>query len=410
MSEDLAAELLRQLVRIPSLNRMGRDLSGESFGESRLTDRLEAWFREWEVPFARYEVHPGRENIVARFDGNLPLSTPGSLLLLEAHQDTVPVDGMTIAPFEAAIENGRLYGRGACDVKGTMAAMLAAAKLRLDRQRTTSPSTEDVPMPTVLVALTVNEEFGFTGAQDLARRFQEERFDEILPRLPDGAVVGEPTDLRIVVAHKGVTRWRCRTHGKAAHGSNPAEGENAIYHMARLILAIERFAEEVLSHSTDHPYCGRPSLNVGLLAGGSAPNIVPDQCELNVDRRFVPGETSEGVHREMVDYLVAQAFDFEYSVLPPYMSAGALSESAGGPIADRLAEALTCRKIEPSRIGVDYATDAPFFAGCGIPTVVFGPGSIEQAHTIDEWIALDALTQATGVLMQLLGASVQEEK
>jgi acetylornithine deacetylase len=404
MSLDLPVELLRQLVRIPSMNRMGRDLSGEAFGEARLTDRLEEWFRRWEVPFARYEVHPGRENIVARFDGNLPLSEPGSLLLFEAHQDTVPVDGMTIAPFEAAIDDDRLYGRGACDVKGTMAAMLAAAKRRLDWQRSEAPVPEKEPLPTVLVALTVNEEFGFTGAQDLADRFARKRFDEILPRLPDGAVVGEPTDLRIVVAHKGVTRWRCRTHGKAAHGSHPEEGENAIYHMARLILAIERYAEEVLAASPEHPHCGRPSLNVGLLAGGSAPNIVPDRCELNVDRRMVPGESAEAAHREMVDYLSAQAFDFAYSVLPPYMSAGALSESASRPIADRLAESLSARGIEVHREGVDYATDAPFFAGCGIPTVVFGPGSIEQAHTIDEWIALDALNSATGVFLRLLGA------
>src|SRR5262249_33706533 len=149
----------------------------------------------------------------------------GRLMLLEAHQDTVPVGGMTIEPFTPTVRDGRLYGRGACDIKGGMAAMLAACA-RLAKERPAA-------MPTVVMACTVNEEHGFTGATALVRQWAES--GGFIPRRPDAAVIAEPTQLQVVVAHKGVVRWRCHTRGRAAHSSQPQMGDNAIFRMARVL-------------------------------------------------------------------------------------------------------------------------------------------------------------------------------
>src|SRR5262245_7789201 len=176
--------LLRDLVRLPSVNPMGRSMQGDFLFEHRVTDYLEQFFRGLGVPYERQPVAPQRDNIVARFE---PPGHRGTIAF-EAHQDTVPTDAMTIDPWGGVIDNGRLYGRGACDIKGGMAAMLAAfARLVRDR-----PSGG----PAVVMACTVDEEHTFLGVQRLARSLKA-----------DGAVVAEPTQLQVVHAHKGVVRW-----------------------------------------------------------------------------------------------------------------------------------------------------------------------------------------------------------
>lgn len=190
---------------------MGRSADSSEFYEYRLTDYLERFFERNGISFSRQPIAPKRENIVASVPGDPPPEHGGGLLLLEAHQDTVPVDGMTIPPFDPQIRDGRLYGRGSCDIKGGMAAMLAVMA-RLSQE---PPS----PRPTVVMACTVNEEHGFTGAIGLSRLWsgEEQQPSEIcplLPRRPDAAIVAEPTNLNVVVAHKGMVRWRCHTTGR----------------------------------------------------------------------------------------------------------------------------------------------------------------------------------------------------
>jgi acetylornithine deacetylase len=270
-----------------------------------------------------------------------------------------------------------------------MAAMLAALA-RLHQERPAA-------MPTILLACTVNEEFGFTGAAALPRLW-EPGGSGLLPRRPDAAVVAEPTNLQIVVAHKGVVRWRCTARGRAAHSAQPDAGENAIYRMARALVAIERYQKEVVGTLASHPLCGPATLSVGTIAGGVSVNTVPDRCTIEIDRRLAGREEPEAAQRHLIEYLQRQcdaAAWLEHE--RPFMSGLALDNEANGPLAERLAEAACEVAGGCRRVGVAYATDAAVLAAAGVPTVVFGPGSIEQAHTADEWIDLDQVRQAAEI-------------
>src|SRR5260370_21940702 len=179
-------------------------------------------------------------------------------IVFEAHQDPVPTDNMTIDPFGGVVENGRLYGRGACDIKGGMAAMLGAFA-RLVRERPASAAN-------LLIACTVDEEHTFLGVQHLVRRFRA-----------DAAVVAEPTQLQIVHAHKGAVRWHLHTTGRSCHSSRPELGVNAIYHMARVLPAVEAFADWLPTSRTD-PLLGPPPLRGGIIAGRTSVNTLPYPC------------------------------------------------------------------------------------------------------------------------------------
>jgi len=383
-------ETLSELVAIPSVNPMGGPDTGPEFGEARLTDHLESWFRRLGLPHQRLEALPGRDNLIARLDGDVPAERGGGLLLLGVHQDTVPVGGMTIEPWTPTVRGGRLYGRGACDVKGGMAAMLGAIA-RLAKERPAG-------MPTIVMACTVNEEYGFSGASRLAESLGGGP-GEMIPRRPDAAVIAEPTDMDVVVAHKGVVRWRCHARGRAGHSAQPEAGDNAIYKMARVLSAIERYQKEIVGTLGSHRLCGPATMSVGTIRGGISVNTIPAQCTIEIDRRLPPGEAPQAARQHLIDHLADDAdFGFPLEHDPPYMQGLALSDEENKPLADRLAAVATqvvggCRQV-----GVPYATDAAFISAAGIPTVVFGPGSIEQAHTEDEWLPLDQLEQAAEIL------------
>lgn len=372
---------------------MGRAASGPEYGEGRMTDCLESLFRQLKIPCRRQPVEPGRENIVATVEGEIPPAHGGKILLFAVHQDTVPVDGMIIDPWTPTVREGRVYGRGACDVKGGMTAMLAALA-RLAEQRPPG-------MPTVVLACTVNEEFGFTGI-DALRQAWNGTSDALLPRRPDAAIVAEPTGLDVVVAHRGVVRWHSHTRGRAAHSSRPEVGDNAIYKMARVLQVLERYQGEVVGSLGSHPLCGPGTMSVGVIRGGVSVNIVPDQCTIEIDRRLRPEEDPRLAYQHLIDY-VAQAPEIPFTVEhdPPYLEAPALSNDANGAIADRLLRIVREVSGRGETVGVAYATDAAFLAAAGIPTVVFGPGSIAQAHTVDEWISIDELQQAAEILYRL---------
>src|SRR5438132_5025834 len=238
--------LLRDLVARPSVNPIGRDLHGPGIYEHQVTAYLEEFFRGLGVPFERQALSPQLDSIVARCDA------PGArrTLLLEVHQDTVPIDGMTIDPFGAKIENGRLYGRGACDIKGGMAAMLAAFA-RLVREKPRGSMN-------VILACTVDEEFTFLGVQRLVR-------DGVRA---DFAVVAEPTQMHIVNAHKGAVRWHMTTTRRSCHSSNPDLGINAIYRIGQILPLIARYADKLKASRID-PLLGPATLSVGRIEGGT---------------------------------------------------------------------------------------------------------------------------------------------
>ncbi|VTR96556.1 M20 family metallopeptidase [Tuwongella immobilis] len=372
-------QLLADLVSIPSVNPMGRPADGPLFFENRVTDYLEQFFRNLGVPYERQPVAPLRDNIVARFD------SPGATrtLLWEVHQDTVPVDAMVIDPFAAEIRDGRLYGRGACDVKGSMAAMLTAFA-RLVREKPAGACN-------VILACTVDEEHTFLGVQELMRRGVQ----------AEAAIVAEPTGLNIVDAHKGVTRWKLTTPGRACHSSRPDLGVNAIYRMGLVLEATARYAQQ-LSASRSEPRLGVPTISVGRIEGGVSVNTVPDVCTIEVDRRLLPGESGAAAHEDHLAFLRSQpGIDFEL-LSKPWMACPALSNELSAKITAQLGQAIDAVVGSHSVFAVPFGTDASTIAEYGIPAVVFGPGSIDQAHTNDEWIELSQVEKAVEILLEVV--------
>jgi len=377
MSE--AVRLLQDLVSIPSINPMGRPASGPEYFEHRLTAYLEDFFRSLGVRYERQPVAPLRDNIIAYYD------VPGAYetLMFEAHQDTVPAHNMRIDPFAAKIEDGRLYGRGACDIKGGLAAMLAAFA-RVVREKPRHAQS-------LILACAVDEEFTFRGITEI-----------VLSGLrPDFAVVAEPTNLDIVHAHKGVVRWHLTTTGRACHSSQPHHGVNAIYRMARLLVGIEQYATELAATRVD-PLLGPATLSVGRIEGGQSVNVVPDWCCIEIDRRVVGGEDANQAPVELAEYLrQLPDIDFEFQCLPPWMCKQPLEPHGNEELVGRLARAIDKVRGWHRVRAVPFGTDASTLAEAGIPSVVFGPGDIAQAHTDDEWVSVEEVEQASEILFHL---------
>lgn len=375
-------EQLRRLVAIPSVNPMGRELSGPEYFEGRMTEHLAALFQGLGVDYQVIEVVPGRANVIARID------TPGAqqTVLLDAHQDTVPIDGMTIEPFVPHVREGRMYGRGSCDVKGGMASMLAAF-CRLVQNRPAGAAN-------VVLSCTCDEESTSLGVNDLTRLWTDaSRAGSLVSRAPDVSIVAEPTQLDIVVAHRGATRWKIRTAGRACHSSAPHQGINAIYRMARVVAELQRYADELPSLVKAHLLCGPATLSVGRIEGGISVNTVPDWCAVEVDRRVVPGEDGWRVIDELLAWLRPR-LEFDVEFLPPWIVGMALDDAHNGPLAEQLGACIAEVVGPRQRVGVPYGTHASRIAAKGVPSVVFGPGDIAQAHTKDEWIEIDQVRQA----------------
>jgi acetylornithine deacetylase ArgE len=372
--------LLKDLVVIPSVNPMGRDLQGPQIYEHRVTAYLEEFFRSLGVRCERQRVAPLRDNIVAYFEPPAPAKTT---VLFVAHQDTVPTDNMTIDPFAARIEGGRLYGRGACDIKGGMAAMLAAFA-RLTRQQPPGAAN-------LILACTVDEEHTFLGVQRLIQSGLRATY----------AVVAEPTGLNIVRAHKGAVRWHVNTPGQACHSSSPEKGVNAIYRMGRLLQVIERYAQELRSGRAD-PYLGPASLSVGRIEGGTSVNTVPDRCRIEVDRRLIPGEDPRAALGQFAEFVKVEGkIDFPFECSDPWTALLPLDwqgPEGKSELVVRLGGAIDQERGRHEVMAVPYGTEAAPLAAAGIPAVVFGPGDIAQAHTCDEWVSLEQVEQASDIL------------
>ncbi|MCE9615185.1 MAG: M20 family metallopeptidase [Lentisphaerae bacterium] len=374
-------ELLAELVACPSVNPADRWPIEPPFGEARLAALLATRLRSWGAAVTVRDVLPGRPNLVARFDG---INARRSIML-ESHSDTVQAADMTIPPFTPTVRDGRLYGRGACDTKGPMAAMLLGIRKVLD---------EDGRMPvTVYFASACDEELGARGARSL-----------IGPDFrPDLAVVGEPTDLAICHAHKGTLRWRIRTQGVAAHSSAPERGVNAIYQMNRVLQCIEA---EMIPALRDrrHPLLGAATMSVGTITGGTQANVVPAECTIEVDRRLLPGESREALTAEArakLDALAAATPAFTYA-----LDATQYYEPLEMPTdgwAAQVVSAGCARALGAARfVTAPWASNAGVFATQGLPSLLFGPGSIQQAHTKDEFIEVRAVEQAVGVYAEII--------
>jgi acetylornithine deacetylase len=372
-------EILATLQDVVAMNSVNADLPG-GVGEAGMVAYLSDFFRAADIPFQTYEVLPNRSNIVARVEGKNPQRT----LLFESHMDTASVTVMTIDPFKPVIEDGKLYGRGSCDTKAGLVAMIHA--LRRLKQSGEKPNAN------VLFCGAIDEEYIFRGALHLAENFKA-----------DGAVIAEPTELKIIRAHKGIARFRLTVQGRAAHSAKPHLGVNAITKMARILQRIE---EEIVSTfaQRDHPLTGGPTLNVGVIQGGVQVNFVPDRCVIEIDRRVIPGETPEGSLKPFYALMeqMKQA-DPELNVALETFLMDAPMETPENAVISQVA-AQACRHVlgHATFTGVPYGTDASKFTRAGTPSLVFGPGSIDQAHGAVEWVECAQVLQATEVCFEMM--------
>ncbi len=384
-SNSTVVEILAQLVALPSVNPMGGPVDQAICFEGRVSDWLVDFFHSIGAEYERIEVSPGRDNVIARYD------SPGAefTILMDAHQDTVPVAGMTIDPFTPKIAEGRLWGRGACDVKGGMAAMLFAFRRLIQEQPAGAAN--------VVLSCTCDEEATIIGISDLVTYWTTAKGkSKLLESPPDVAIIAEPTGLDVVVAHRGVTRFKIRTKGRACHSSDPTQGVNAIYRMAKLVSALQEYADSLAVTVKAHPLCGSASLSVGKISGGTSVNIVPDECVIEVDRRITPGEDAAGIVVGIREFLAARLdFDFEFDA--PWIECPALTDANNTDLAKTVLKHVAAVDGPHAAVGVPYGTHASPTCAAGVPSIVFGPGSIQQAHTKDEYIDIAQLEKAAEV-------------
>jgi acetylornithine deacetylase len=226
---------------------------------------------------------------------------------------------------------------------------------------------------------------------------------DFISRTPDAAIVAEPTGLNVVVAHQGQVRWRCHTIGRAAHTSRPDAGINAIYAMSRIVLTIERHHLELSRRARAHPLCGRPSVCVSTMHGGVAINTVPERATIEIDRRLAPAENPHAAYEALIRHIAdcAEVEGCQIQHDPPFMQSVGLSDDANRGVAERVAGIVREHGRSSELVGAPFGTDAAAISAAGVPTVVFGPGSIEQAHTADEFIAIEELQLATEIFYRI---------
>lgn len=367
-------ELLAELVAIPSVNPAFLPARHPHAGEGDVAEFLAGRSRRARLDVEFQPILPGRRNVLARLR---PGGKVRQTILLAPHLDTVNV--VNDAQLKPKKRKGRIYGRGACDTKGSVAVMfqalcdLAAMKSR--------PRETEI----IFVGL-VDEEQGQEGSRYLARK----RFHA------DLAVVGEPTRLALATAHKGSVWLNVETRGRSAHGATPWCGRNAVLEMARVVEALETDYAAQLARKK-HPLLGAGTVSVGTIRGGTQTNIVPDHCIIGVDRRTLPGESERATRLAMSAFLKSRGLQAKVSNVK-LKPCPALETKTNLPLVQQFLGTLRQKRA----VGLHYFCDAAVLAGGGIPSVVFGPGDIGQAHTADEWIAISQLERGHAMLLRFL--------
>jgi len=367
---------LLDLVGIESINPQ----FGGS-GETQIANYIENFFRDCQPVIERQDVFPGRQNVICHFSGKNQKKT----LLLEAHMDTVSITDGARSTLVPQIENGKLYARGACDTKGSLAAMICAIKSIIDTEGS-------LPIPVYFVGA-VDEEYRAKGIYEFIKK----------NIIVDGAIVGEPTSLNIVVAHKGVFRFQLNTEGKSVQSSKPWFGVNAIYKMMDAVRAI--LEELQPSYIGKGPkLTGDPTVSVGVIQGGKEVNTVPDSCRVEIDRRVVPGEHRVDVEAEFESLLTSlrsRDETFKATITNIFYDPP-LDTDSNARIVQSMVKA--CRNIVGGAniIGVPYGSDASKLASIGIPSIVFGPGDIVNAHTTHEFVDIQELVNAAKIYRKLI--------
>ena len=369
------AELTARLVEIESINP---DVVSSGSGEGLIARFVAEWCERAGLEVSLEDAAPGRPNVIAAARG----TGSGSSLMLNAHMDTVGVAGMT-DPFVPRIEGGRLYGRGAYDMKGSLAACMLATVEAAGRRLAGD----------VILTAVADEEFASVGTSAVAASVQA-----------DAAVATEPTEMRVAVAHRGFVHVEIETRGRAAHGSRPELGIDAIAKMGRVLVGIERLDETLRANPT-HAYLGSGSLHASLIEGGQEYSSYPARCTAQAERRTIPGETVAGVEQEfrtMIEQAAEGDPDFAADVRV-LASREPFEVDEGEPIVQLVfRHAATVLGHEPEIVGVPFWADSALLAAAGIPTVVFGPGG-EGAHAQVEWVEVADLERCVEIYLAIAG-------
>ncbi len=369
-----AVALTRELVRVDSRNP---SLVAGGPGESAVARTLAEVLRAWGLEVQVAEVAPGRPNVLVQVG-----RPAGPRLLFNGHLDVVGVEGMVHAPFDAVEREGRIYGRGAADMKAGVAAMCAAAV------RAAAGGLEGE----IAIAAVVDEEYESLGTRTLMERGVR----------ADAAIVTEPTSLAIMPAHLGFVWITITLHGRAAHGSRWQIGVDAIRHAGLLLAELDRIDSTELPTRT-HALLGRPSVHASLIEGGSGMSTYPDRCTVRIERRTIPGETAQSVETEWRDAcarLAERHRGFRADV--DIMFAQAPSDvSVNAPIVGALEDAMRDERHAVRVEGMTAWTDAALLNAAGIPAICFGPGDIGVAHAAEEYVPTDEIERATAILSRL---------
>ncbi len=374
VDRDYILAALSDMVRMNSVNP---SLSPAGNGEAALGDYVANALSRLGLTVTTYPLQPQRVNVV----GVLPGTGNGRSLLLNAHLDTVGVEGMA-DPFSAEVRDGRLYGRGAQDMKGSLAAMLGATKALVDSGK---PLAGDL-----LVTAVADEEYASMGMEHLVKTVTA-----------DAAIVTEPTDLTLCLAHRGFIWYEVETVGRAAHGSRYTEGIDANMRMGRFLARLDQLEKE-LRQRPPHPLAGPPSLHAALLRGGTEISMYAARSLLTLERRTIPGETQEQATAELqaiIDQLAGTDPTFQATVKPTFRRES-LEISASAPIVQAVEQAMSHHLgRKPVHSGQTFWTDAALLAEAGIETVLLGPVG-QGLHSVEEWVDLQSVYDLAAILAE----------
>ena len=370
---DPVISLLSDLVAIDSVNP---SLVSGAAGEVQIADAIAAHMRTIGLDVQREEAAPGRPNVIGVLEG----SERGRAIMFCGHTDTVGVTGMD-APFDPVVRDGRLFGRGAQDMKAGVAAMIDAARVARER---------GFRKGRIVIAAVADEEYASIGADALVRKWKA-----------DAAIVTEPTDLKIGIGHKGFAWATIETRGRAAHGSRPQDGRDAIMRMGRVLTRLEQLDRELQSRPA-HPLLGTGSLHASIISGGHELSSYPDRCRLQLERRTIPGEgvgTFAGEMEAVLAALFEEDPELEASMKlmfsrPPY------EVPATHELPRALQSAAQSSGAETSAVGMSFWTDAAILGGAGIPSVLFGPGGA-GLHSLEEYVTLSDVITCRDTLAKL---------
>ena len=369
-------ELEKLLGDLVSINSINPDLVPGSPGEAEIARYIADWLKLNDLEVEWVESVSGRPNVVGIARG----SGGGKTLLFNGHMDTVGVAGMPDA-HQPVIKDGRLYGRGSYDMKGGLAAcMLAVAEAKKQHLR-----------GDVIFTGVIDEEYASVGTMDLAKRFHA-----------DAAIVAEFTELQLILAHRGFVWLEVETVGKAAHGSRPDLGVDAIVKMGKVLTEMEKLDQKLRAHPT-HPLLGSGSLHASLIQGGQELSSYPERCLLSVERRTLPSETPESVEAEFLQIVkdIQGSDPIFQAVVRRRMDRAPLETSEEAEIVKVIQAAFARGSGHPSQItGVPFWTDAAVLSAVGIPSVLFGPAG-SGAHAVEEWVDLSSVKACSEIYLQV---------